>query len=343
VLFGSAKGRQPGHSSLIAGGLGLSDGSRPAGNRLGNRAQIHERLHPADGEHAETLLNNAEAALKNARVGGERFLFYAAHMNAEAAQVVSLETRLRKAVEENQFVLHYQPKIEMASGIVRGLEALIRWQDPASGQLIAPGRFIPLLEETGMIFEVGKWAIGQALNDHRAWRARGRAPERVAVNVSAVQLRRRDFVDTVAAMINQGVEDAEALELEVTESLLMHDVQANMRMLLVLRGMGVRIAIDDFGTGYSSLSYITRLPISSIKIDRSFVNEMGTSVEAKAIVSTIITLAHALGLRTVAEGVETEEQAEVLRSLDCDEAQGYLFARPMPAQQLVEFLAARNT
>ena len=313
------------------------------GAELRVAAKLGVALHPADGEHAETLLNNAEAALKNARVGGERFLFYAAHMNAEAAQVVSLETRLRKAVEENQFVLHYQPKIEMASGIVRGLEALIRWQDPASGQLIAPGRFIPLLEETGMIFEVGKWAIGQALNDHRAWRARGRAPERVAVNVSAVQLRRRDFVDTVAAMINQGVEDAEALELEVTESLLMHDVQANMRMLLVLRGMGVRIAIDDFGTGYSSLSYITRLPISSIKIDRSFVNEMGTSVEAKAIVSTIITLAHALGLRTVAEGVETEEQAEVLRSLDCDEAQGYLFARPMPAQQLVEFLAARNT
>jgi EAL domain-containing protein (putative c-di-GMP-specific phosphodiesterase class I) len=247
---------------------------------------------------------------------------------------------LRKAVEESRFVLHYQPKIVLSSGRVRGVEALIRWNDPDSGQLIPPARFIPLLEETGMIFDVGKWAIGQALDDHRAWRALGCAPERVAVNVSAVQLRRRDFVEAVGSVINRAAGDGGALELEVTESLLMHDVQANMRMLLVLRGMGVRISIDDFGTGYSSLSYITRLPISSIKIDRSFVNDMGTSAEAKAIVSTIITLAHALGLRTIAEGVETEEQAQLLRSLDCDEGQGFLFGKPMPADQLVKFLQA---
>ena len=316
------------------------------GSELRVAVKVGIALHPVDGEQAETLLNNAEAALKKAQNSGERYLFYAAHMNAEAAQVVSLETRLRKAVDEDRFVLHYQPKIELSSGRVRGVEALIRWNDPQSGELIAPARFIPLLEETGMIFDVGKWAIGQALAEHRAWKAHGCAPERVAVNVSAVQLRRRDFVEAVAGVIDRGRGDANALELEVTESLLMHDVQANMRMLLVLRGMGVRISIDDFGTGYSSLSYITRLPISSIKIDRSFVNEMGSSSEAKAIVSTIITLAHALGLRTIAEGVETEEQAQILRSLDCDEGQGYLFGRPMPAEQLVDYLqqsAARPT
>ena len=304
--------------------------------RVAARAGI--ALHPVDGENSETLLNNAEAALKQARSSGERFLFYAAHMNAEAAQVVSLETRLRKAVEAGEFVLHYQPKIALDSGRVRGLEALIRWQDPQSGQLVPPARFIPLLEETGMILDVGKWAIAQALSDHRAWRNLGCAPERVAVNVSAVQLRRRDFVDAVARIANRDAGDAQALELEVTESLLMHDVQTNMRMLLVLRGMGIRVSIDDFGTGYSSLSYITRLPVSSIKIDRSFVNEMAGSSEAKAIVATIITLAHGLGLITVAEGVETEQQAQLLRSLDCDEAQGYLFAKPMPARDLVEFL-----
>jgi len=303
--------------------------------RVAARAGI--AMFPADGGDADTLFKNAEAALKKARDSGERYLFYAADMNARAAHALSLETRLRKAVEARQFVLHYQPKIDLANNKICGVEALIRWQDPEAG-LVAPGAFIPLLEETGLILEVGKWALGQALAQHREWTARGCSAPRIGVNVSAIQLQQKDFSDVVIRALQEQGDNPDALELEVTESLLMQDVQQNIRTLSLLRGLGIHIAMDDFGTGYSSLSYLARLPLNSLKIDRSFIAEMANSAQDMSIVTTIIALAHSLNLRVVAEGVETAAQSKLLKLLKCDEAQGYLFSKPLPAAEIETLL-----
>src|SRR5882672_3386257 len=302
------------------------------GSELRVAARAGVAVFPADGGDSDALFKNAEAALKRARESGERYLFYAVEMNAKAAQALSLETRLRKAVEARQFVLHYQPKIALTDGRVCGLEALIRWQDPESG-LVAPGAFIPLLEETGLILDVGEWALGRALTDHREWTGRGCTVPRIAVNVSAIQLQQKDFSDVVISVLQTQGDNADALELEVTESLLMKDVQSSIRKLSILRGLGIHIAMDDFGTGYSSLSYLARLPINSLKIDRSFIIGMAGNPQDMAIVSTIIALAHSLNLRVVAEGVETEDQSKLLTLLKCEEAQGYLFSKPLPPDQ----------
>jgi diguanylate cyclase (GGDEF)-like protein/PAS domain S-box-containing protein len=304
-------------------------------------AKAGAAVFPADGDDADTLFKNAEAALKKARESGDRYLFYAADMNARAAQVLSLETCLRRAVENREFVLHYQPKYALADGKLRGMEALIRWQDPASG-LVAPAVFIPLLEETGLILEVGRWALGQALEQYREWTAHGYAPPRVAVNVSAIQLQKSDFSDVVIDVVQSQGDNPDALELEVTESLLMKDVQASIRKLSILRGLGITIAMDDFGTGYSSLAYLARLPINSIKIDRSFVIGMTGSPQDMGIVTTIIGLAHSMKLKVVAEGVETEEQSSLLKLLRCDEAQGYLFSKPLPAEEIKALLPTKT-
>ena len=307
------------------------------GNELRVSAKAGIAMFPADGADADTLFKNAEAALKKARDSSERHLFYAADMNARVAQVLSMETRLRKAVEAQQFVLHYQPKIELSTDKICGLEALIRWQEPG-GELVPPGAFIPLLEETGLILEVGKWALGRAFVEHREWTARGCKVPRIAVNVSAIQLQQRDFSDMVINVVQEHGGGPDALELEVTESLLMRDVEGSIRKLSLLRGLGIHVAMDDFGTGYSSLSYIAKLPISSVKIDRSFINGMANSPQDMAIVTTIIALAHSLNLRVVAEGVETESQSKLLKLLKCDEAQGYLFSKPLPAAAIEPLL-----
>jgi diguanylate cyclase (GGDEF)-like protein/PAS domain S-box-containing protein len=302
--------------------------------RVAARAGI--AMYPADGEDADTLFKNAEAALKKARDSGEQYLFYAADMNARAAQALSLETRLRKAVQERQFVLHYQPKINLATDEICGLEALIRWNDPETG-LVPPMQFIPLLEETGMILEVGRWVIRRALSQRDEWRAQGLVPPRIAVNVSPLQLQQRDFPDMVIAAVQQDG-GADALEVEVTESLLMKDVQASIVRLSAVRERGISVAMDDFGTGYSSLSYIARLPINSVKIDRSFVSAVAGGAHGMAIVTTIIALAHSLNLKVTAEGVETGEQSRLLKLLRCDEAQGYLFSKPLPASEIARML-----
>ena len=237
-------------------------------------------------------------------------------------------------------MLHYQPKIDLKTGRISGLEALMRWNDPETG-LVPPLKFIPLLEETGMILEAGRWALAQALSDYRMWRAKGLRSLRIAVNVSPIQLRQKDFVATVERVLGGAGEAAAGLELEITETLIMQDIKANIEKLKAIREMGVEVAIDDFGTGYSSLSYIARLPISAMKIDRAFITNMTGSPDDLSIVSTIIALAHTLNLKVVAEGVETEEQAKLLRLLKCDELQGYLFSPAVPAEQ-VELLLREN-
>jgi diguanylate cyclase (GGDEF)-like protein/PAS domain S-box-containing protein len=288
-------------------------------------------MFPADGVDADTLFKNAEAALKNAKARGDRYLFYTQTMNGRVAEKLTLENQLRQALDNGEFVLHYQPKINLVSGKLTSAEALIRWNDPRTG-LVPPGRFIPILEETGLINEVGRWALHQAIADYLRWRAAGLLVVRIAVNVSPLQLRHRGFIDEIRQAIGIDPHAAAGLELEITESLIMADVKHNIASLRAIRAMGVTIAIDDFGTGFSSLSYLAKLPVDTLKIDRSFVVDMTTGPEGLALVSTIINLAHSLKLNVVAEGVETEEQSRLLRILGCDEMQGFLFSKPVPSE-----------
>jgi len=297
---------------------------------------------PPDGDDADVLFRNAEAALKRAKRAGDRILFYHPEMNARVAETLILENRLRRAIEEEQFVLHYQPKISAASGRVTGLEALIRWLDPVAG-LVPPGKFIPILEETGMILDVGTWAIRKALIESRSWRLTHGGPLRIAVNVSAIQLRQRDFVDTVKRSIDGLGIAATHLDLELTESMIMEGIEGNVHKLQAIRDMGINVAVDDFGTGYSSLAYLAKLPVNALKIDRSFVDTMTSNPHSMTLVSTIISLAHALDLKVIAEGVESEEQAKLLRLLKCDELQGYLFSKPLAPGEIQDFLMSRGT
>jgi diguanylate cyclase (GGDEF)-like protein/PAS domain S-box-containing protein len=294
-------------------------------------AKVGVALFPDDGAEADALLKNAEAALKNAKAGGEKFLFYTQTMTAAVAGKLTLENQLRRALDKGEFVLHYQPKINLESGLLTSAEALIRWNDPQTG-LVAPGRFIPVLEETGLIYEVGRWALRQALKDYLRWRRAGLAAVRIAVNVSPLQLRHRAFIAEIQEIVGADPYAADGLELEITESLIMEDVKRSIASLQTIRAMGVTIAIDDFGTGFSSLSQLARLPVDTLKIDRSFVTDMTAGPQGLSLVSTIINLAHSLRLKVVAEGVETTEQSRLLRLLNCDEMQGFLFSKPLPGE-----------
>lgn len=294
-------------------------------------------LYPADGNNAGTLVRNAEAALQDAKKTGNQYQFYAPQMNARVAEKLTLENKLRRAIEHDQFVLYYQPKIALATGLMSGLEALIRWNDPETG-LVPPVKFIPLLEETGMIYEVGKWVLRQAISDFNKWREDGLKPPRIAVNVSPLQLRRRDFNADLQKAIEEGKGAGDCLELEITESLVMENIEENIPKLRAVRELGATIAIDDFGTGYSSLSYIAKLPINALKIDRSFIVEMPNTPDAMSIVQSIMSLAHSLSLKVIAEGVDSEEQVKLLRLLRCDEVQGYLYSKPLSPDQTVQYL-----
>jgi len=294
-------------------------------------AKVGVALFPDDGTDADTLFRNTEAALKKAKASGERYLFYTQTMTEAVAGKLTLENQLRQALDNEEFVLHYQPKVNLVSGKLTGAEALIRWNDPRTG-LVPPGRFIPILEETGLIYDVGRWALRQAIADYLRWCAAGLPVVRIAVNVSPLQLRNRGFVDEVGQVISINAQAAGGLELEITESLIMEDIKHNIASLQAIRALGVTIAIDDFGTGFSSLSYLAKLPVDTLKIDRSFVIDMTAGPEGLALVSTIIDLAHSLKLKVVAEGVETEEQSRLLRLLNCDEMQGFLLSKPVPAE-----------
>jgi diguanylate cyclase (GGDEF)-like protein/PAS domain S-box-containing protein len=296
--------------------------------RIAVRAGV--ALYPDDGDSADLLLKNAEAALKKTKVGGERYLFYAQKMTETVAGRLNLENLLRQALDRKEFLLHYQPKVQLSSGKLTGAEALMRWNDPLKG-LVQPRQFIPVLEETGLIYEVGRWALRTAIAESQRWRSAGLPAVRIAVNVSPLQLRNPAFVSHLREAIADDASAAAALELELTESLIMQDVEDTIAQLRMIRDMGVKITIDDFGTGFSSLSYLAKLPVDMIKIDRSFVTGMTDGPEGLALVSMIIGLARSLKIKVIAEGVETEEQANLLRLLNCDEMQGFLFSTPLPA------------
>jgi diguanylate cyclase (GGDEF)-like protein/PAS domain S-box-containing protein len=305
-------------------------------------AKIGIAVFPHDGTDAATLVKHAEAALKKAKVDGDRYLFYAQRMTETVAGRLTLENQLRQALDREEFTLHYQPKVDVATGQLAGAEALIRWNDPVMG-LVPPARFIPLLEETGLIYEVGRWAVRRAVEDYLKWTRAGLAAVRIAVNVSSRQLRHRDFVADIQRVVGLDPLAAAGLELEITESMVMQHFKHNIASLLAIRAMGLRIAIDDFGTGFSSLSYLAKLPVDTLKIDRSFIVNMDPGREGTALVATIISLAHALKLKVVAEGVETPEQLRILRVLRCDEYQGFLFGKPVPAEIFeTTYLASRD-
>ncbi|WP_409526066.1 EAL domain-containing protein [Nitrincola sp. MINF-07-Sa-05] len=306
------------------------------GEELRVSTKIGIALYPDDGQDAEALFRNAELAVKKAKHSGERYLFFDRFMSEQVAENLVLENRLRLAVENNEFVLYYQPKVNLKTGGISGIEALIRWQSPELG-LVAPLQFIPLLEETGIILEVGTWVLQKAVSDLSAWQAEGVAVPRIAVNVSAFQLRQPDFVQHVKQAL-QGFDGEVMLDIELTESMVISNIEDSIAKLRAVKALGLEVAIDDFGTGYSSLSYIARLPIDTLKIDRSFIVKMVEHSDDLMIVSTIITMAHNMKLKVVAEGVDMPEQVGILKQMGCDEMQGYLFSKPVPADEMLKLL-----
>ena len=291
-------------------------------------------LHPDDGEEALTLLKHADSAMYRAKDNGRNnFQFFTRELNALMTEQLELETHLRRALERDQFVLRYQPRVNLATGQIVGAEALLRWRIPQRGT-VPPMRFIGLAEDTGLIVPIGKWVLQTACAQNKAWQDTGVPPIVVSVNVSPRQFRHESLVQTVAEVLQSTGLEPRYLELELTESMVMHDAPQLVAMLDELKDLGVKIAVDDFGTGYSSLSYLKRFPVDRLKVDRSFVENMTTEADDATIVRTIIALGHNLGLKVVAEGVETAQQARALRAYQCDEAQGFLFARAVSARVL---------
>ncbi|MCR4298681.1 MAG: EAL domain-containing protein, partial [Gallionella sp.] len=297
---------------------------------------------PRDGEDQMTLLRNADTALYRAKDAGRNtFQFYAAEMNQRLMARLDLERDMRQALENGEFLLHYQPQVNLASGAIIGVEALVRWRQPERG-IISPGEFIPLAEETGLIVPLGEWVLREACRQARAWRDAGLPEICMSVNLSARQFRSPGLVQTILGVLSETGLEARFLEMEITESMVMHDPEGAIAVLDELQQQGITFAMDDFGTGYSSLNYLKRFPIHKLKIDQSFVHNITTDPDDAAITNAVIELGHGLKLMVIAEGVETEEQRAFLHAHGCDEMQGYLFSRPVPAEEMGALLAANR-
>jgi diguanylate cyclase (GGDEF)-like protein/PAS domain S-box-containing protein len=295
--------------------------------------------YPDNGHDANALVQNAEGALRSAKSSGEKYLPHRLELSSAVISRMTMEHRLRNAVDRQEFELHYQPKVDVRSGQIRGLEALVRWRDPEAG-LVMPGAFLSLIESSGLIVPLGDWILRQAASDLRRWQSAGLAPGRIAVNISPVQLRRRAFADHLLDLVGEWRNDNIGIDIEITEGVLIDDVSSAVSQLRVLRRAGIRVAIDDFGTGYSSLSRLAELPVDMLKIDRSFVSQLTTSGAGRTVTETIIALGKAFNMITVAEGVETPEQLEILAQMGCDQSQGYLHSRPIPMADIESFLRA---
>ncbi|WP_226402004.1 putative bifunctional diguanylate cyclase/phosphodiesterase [Ferribacterium limneticum] len=319
----------------------LSSAIEANGHELHTSPSIGISVFPDDGPDGDTILKNADTAMYHAKAAGRNnFQFFATEMNLITSERLSIEHKLRHAIARNELVLCFQPQFLAGDGEPTGVEALLRWHHPTEG-LISPARFIPVAEETGIIVEIGEWVLATACREMKRWIDAGLKPMRMAVNVSARQLRRRDFSETVANALTLSGLPAELLELEITESSVMENPQEAILILERLGRMGVTLAIDDFGTGYSSLAYLKLFPIDHLKIDRSFVADIETDLNDRAIAFGTIALAHSLGLKVIAEGVETEDQLELLRTNGCDEVQGFLMSKPLYSAAAFTFLHAR--
>jgi EAL domain-containing protein (putative c-di-GMP-specific phosphodiesterase class I)/CheY-like chemotaxis protein len=305
-------------------------------------ASLGISLYPRDGDNAESLLQNADAAMYSAKsLGGDSFHFYAPEMNERMLARFALEADLRRALERGELLLHYQPKVNLATGEPTGAEALLRWRHPERG-LVPPGDFISLAEETGLIVQIGEWVIEAVCEQMREWLDAGLTVPPVALNLSARQFHQQNLVAVIRQALRLNQIEAKCLELEITESILMENVEKAVTTLQELKSIGLKIALDDFGTGYSSLSYLKRFPIDNLKIDRAFVRDVTTEPDDAAICLAVIGLAHNLKLKVVAEGVETEAQMNYLRTHGCDEIQGFYFSRPLPAADFAQLLTQRK-
>jgi diguanylate cyclase (GGDEF)-like protein len=333
----------PSDAANVAGKVivALSSAIEANGHELHTSPSIGISIFPDDGPDGDIILKNADTAMYHAKSAGRNnYQFFANEMNLVTSERLNIEHKLRHAIARNELALCFQPQFRAGDAAPTGVEALLRWHHPSEG-MISPSRFIPVAEETGIIVEIGDWVLTNACREMKHWIDAGLKPIRMAVNVSARQLRRRDFCETVASALAASGLPADLLELEITESSVMENPQEAIIILERLGRMGVTLAIDDFGTGYSSLAYLKLFPIDHLKIDRSFVADIETDLNDRAIAFGTIALAHSLGLRVIAEGVETEDQLDLLRANGCDEVQGFLFSKPLTSAAAFAYLHAR--
>jgi diguanylate cyclase (GGDEF)-like protein len=331
----------PRHTTNVAKKI-LETVSQPyilSGQTVHVTASIGISVYPDDGTDQQTLLKNADIAMYRAKEQGKNNLqYYSAQMNEHTLERLALETSLRGAVERKEFLLHYEPKIDTRSGRIMGAEALVRWKHPELG-ILAPTRFIPLAEETGLVGPIGDWMLHTACAEAVSWISRGAAPIRVAVNLSARQLGREELADDIRSALRASGLQPRYLELEITESTVMINSERAATALRELKALGIRIVFDDFGTGHSSLGNLKRFPIDGVKIDHSFISDIPDDKDDVAITRAVIAMAHNLGLKVIAEGVETKEQFDFLRDHACDEMQGYFFSPPVDSETLMRLLA----
>jgi len=310
------------------------------GQELHITLSIGISVYPDDGVDLDAVLQNADTAMYHAKTNGRNnFQFFRADMNTRAVRRLLIENNMRRALKQGEFVLNYQPQINLASGAITGAEALIRWRDPDLGA-IPPGQFVPVAEECGLIVTIGHWVLREACQQVKVWLDSGLRVPSIAINISAVEFRHKNFLEGLAQILDETGLTPDYLELELTESLLMHDVESSATVLESLKDMGIKLAIDDFGTGYSSLSYLKRFPITTLKIDQSFVRDITTDINDATIVSAVVGMGRNLNHRVIAEGVETREQFEFLSMRQCPEGQGFLFSHPLPAEDFARLLVA---
>jgi diguanylate cyclase (GGDEF)-like protein len=301
-------------------------------------ASIGISIYPQDGQDADTLIKSADTAMYQAKgKGSNNYHFFMQNMNVRDVERQFLQSSLGRALERREFLLHYQPEVDLETGAITGAEALIRWMDPDRG-LIPPAQFVPVAEDCGLIVPIGRWVLHEACRQARAWMDAGLRPMPVAVNISAVELRAKNFLECVRGILKDTRLEPRYLELELTESVLMRDDESTITVLLALKAMGVRLAVDDFGTGNSGLSYLRRFPIDTLKIDQSFVHEVSTSANDAALLGAVMSVGKTLKKRVVAEGVEKREQLAFLQSERCNEGQGYYFSPPVDAEHFAQLL-----
>ena len=316
---------------------GLSQPFVLKGQEYAISTSIGISLYPTDGNDGEILVRNADMAMYHAKEGGNHYQFFLSSMGVLSSERLKLENDLRKALERKEFFLHYQPKVDLNTGEIISVEALVRWQHPELG-MVSPVKFIPLAEETGLILPLGEWVLRTACRQNKAWQEAGLPPVRVAVNLSMAQFQQKNLTEMITLALKETGLSPHFLELEVTESVIMRNPETTSQILQELKELGIQISLDDFGTGYSSLSYLRQLPLDALKIDQSFIRNIKTNPDEMSIVKAIIDLAHSLKMKVITEGVETEDQVQVLRSCQCDEIQGYYFSPPVSAEEFKELL-----